>query len=118
MLKNYLTLIAHLLGGAAEARSGDKDAARARLEIQERLYNDQSVWENWFYHALAGEITLAEGDLAGAESAFLAGEPEGKMWFSMGQVRKSAFNNNLPFRDGLARVKKSARRFGERDPDL
>ena len=105
--QHFSTLIAHLLGGTAEARVGDTDAARDRLDIQEGLYNYQSVWENWFYHALAGAIALAEGDLAAAESAFLAGEPEGKMWFSMGQVRRSAFSNSLPFRDGLARVNKA-----------
>ncbi len=105
--RHHLTLIAYLLRGTAEARSGDIDAARTRLEAQQSLYNDQSVWENWFHHSLAGEISLGESDLAAAEIAFLAGEPEGKMWFSMGQVRRSAFRNNLPFRDGVARVKKA-----------
>jgi tetratricopeptide (TPR) repeat protein/predicted Ser/Thr protein kinase len=103
----FLTLVAHLVGGAAEARSGNLEEARIHLDSQAELYSSESVWENWFYHALAGEIALAEGDLDAAELAYQAGEPEKKMWFSMGRATRSAITNSLPFRDGSARVKRA-----------
>jgi tetratricopeptide (TPR) repeat protein/tRNA A-37 threonylcarbamoyl transferase component Bud32 len=105
--RGHLTLVAHLLDGAAEARSGNIEAAQVHLDAQEKLYNSESAWENWFYHALAGEIALAQDDAAAAETAFSAGEPEGKIWFSMGEFIRSAINSSLPFRDGPARARKA-----------
>jgi tetratricopeptide (TPR) repeat protein len=104
--KRGARLLADLLAGVAEVRSGRLEAARTRLESQERLYDSHVPWENWWYHALAGEIALAAGDLAAAESAFSGGEPEFKMWFNIGAMYSvpSVFANCLPFRDGRARV--------------
>ncbi len=46
--------------------------------------------------------------MAAAEATFSAGEPELKMLFSLaGPFARTLFDNNLPFRDGQARVKKA-----------
>jgi serine/threonine protein kinase/tetratricopeptide (TPR) repeat protein len=101
--------VAYLLAGAAEARAGNLETGRAHLDFQRELYDSGSPVESWFYHTLAGEIALATGDLAAAESHFSAGEPQFKVPFSLAGgspagLAANLFSNNLPFRDGLARV--------------
>jgi tetratricopeptide (TPR) repeat protein len=104
-VRNARTVLAHLLAGAAETLSGNLAAARKRLDAQGRL--DLSWQETrWWHRALEGEIALAEGDLAAAESAFLAGEPDVKMPFNRANRPLSVFGNALLFRDGVARVKR------------
>ncbi|HEY3121872.1 MAG TPA: hypothetical protein VGL15_14705, partial [Vicinamibacteria bacterium] len=98
------TLVA-LLDGVAKARAGRLDAARAVLDQQKKIYDRRQSNENWWYHALEGEIALTAGDLASAETAFAAGEAPVKMWFGLNQPIVSILCNNLPFRDGLARVR-------------
>ena len=83
------------------------DAARRELEAQKEVYDERNTVDKWWHHALEGEIALAAGDLAAAETAFEAGEPELKMFFSNGAPQISVFANNLPFRDGRARAKKA-----------
>jgi tetratricopeptide (TPR) repeat protein/TolB-like protein/predicted Ser/Thr protein kinase len=100
-------LLAHLMAGVAEVRAGRLDTAGVHLDSMEKLYDRRYPWENWFHQALSGEIAFAAGDLAAAESAFSAGEPEFKMFFNIGTSVESVFTNNLPFRDGLARVKRA-----------
>ncbi|MEE9234715.1 MAG: tetratricopeptide repeat protein, partial [Candidatus Acidoferrales bacterium] len=100
-------VFAHLLAGIAEARSGRAGAARAHLESASKLYDAGKEWQNWWYHCLEGEIALAAGDLAAAEAAFSAGEPDLKMWFGIVNPWRSLFANQLPFRDWRARVKQA-----------
>ena len=100
-------VLTHLMAGVAAARDGDLDAARRELEAQKEIYDERDMVDKWWHHALEGEIAMAAGDLAAAESAFAAGEPELKMTFSLGNPQLSIFANNLPFRDGLARVRKA-----------
>jgi tetratricopeptide (TPR) repeat protein len=103
-----LTAAGSLLAGTAEARSGDLEAARARLEGQTEVIDDRNQRDRWWHAALVGEIALAAGDLAAAEAAYLAGEPEIKMTFSLGtSIIWSAMANSLPFHDGLARARKA-----------
>jgi tetratricopeptide (TPR) repeat protein len=108
--RRYLTVAALLVAGAAEARSGDLDAARRRLEIQREIMDEREDAEAWWHHSLEGEIALAAGDLDAAETAFAAGEPESKMTFTLGPPRGTpwaALSNSLPFHDGRARVRKA-----------
>ena len=56
---------------------------------------------------------MAEGDLDAAEEAFLAGEPDIKMWFSVSDPYENAVRNNWPFHDAVARVKKAQGRPAE-----
>jgi tetratricopeptide (TPR) repeat protein len=50
---------------------------------------------------------LAAGDLEKAASAFSAGQPSKKMWFSTRYANLAILANNLIWRDGLARVAKA-----------
>ncbi len=100
-------MVGYLLAGIAEVQRKNLEAARAHLDSQSKIYRPQLDWDVWMYHTLQGEIAFAAGDLAAAESAFRAGEPEFKMFFSMAYATWNVFLNNLTFRDGLARVKKA-----------
>jgi tetratricopeptide (TPR) repeat protein len=101
------TLVAQLLTGAVEVRGGNMATAREQFDSQSTFYDPSDEAENWLHQALRGEIALATGDLVAAENAFADGEPTFKMWFNNGTSARSVFLNNLPFRDGLARVKKA-----------
>ncbi|MFB3126248.1 MAG: tetratricopeptide repeat protein, partial [Candidatus Acidiferrales bacterium] len=98
-------VIAHLLPGIAEARSENLEAARDHLASARKLYDTGDEAQNWWYHCLEGEIALATGDLAAAEAAFSAGEPELKMAFNNSNSWGIVFANHLPFRDWPARIK-------------
>ncbi|MFB3095694.1 MAG: tetratricopeptide repeat protein, partial [Candidatus Acidiferrales bacterium] len=98
-------VIAHLLPGIAEARSENLEAARDHLASARKLYDTGDEAQNWWYHCLEGEIALATGDLAAAEAAFSAGEPELKMAFNNSNPWGIVFANHLPFRDWPARIK-------------
>ncbi len=101
------TVLGHLLGGIAEARSENLEGAHAHLDAQTNLYDASDVIEKWHHHALKGEIALIEGDETGAELAFSTGEPELKMWFNQYFPGPSVLANSTPSRDGLARAKKA-----------
>jgi len=103
-----LTVTGSLLAGTAEARSGNLEAARDRLDSQRDAMDSESQSDQWWHAALEGEIALAADDLAVAERAFIAGEPEIKMSFMLGRsIIGTAMANNFPFHDGLARVRKA-----------
>ena len=95
------------MSGLAQVKAGRIDQARVHLEMQRRLFNSAVEAENWWHNALEGEIALAAGDLEKAASAFSAGQPSKKMWFSTRHANLSILANNLMSRDGLARVAKA-----------
>jgi tetratricopeptide (TPR) repeat protein len=97
-------VLVHLMSGLAHVRAGHIDRARLHLEMQGRLFNPTVEPENWWHNALAGEIALAAGDLEKAASAFSAGQPSKRMWFSTRHANLSILANQLNSRDGLARV--------------
>jgi tetratricopeptide (TPR) repeat protein/predicted Ser/Thr protein kinase len=101
------SLFADLLAGTAEARTGNIEAARARLGAQREQYDPERDLLNWAYHALEGEVALTAGDLEQAAAAFVAAEPEIKMHLHMTAAIVSLAANNPPLRDGMARVKKA-----------
>jgi tetratricopeptide (TPR) repeat protein/TolB-like protein len=102
--KRLSLVVVHLISGIAEARAGRLDEARVHLRAQARLFNASVEPENWWNRALEGEIALAAGDVETAASAFAAGKPSNKMWFSTRDANLSILANNLMSRDGLARV--------------
>ncbi len=87
-------------------RAGNLGAARRHLQSAKETYDNRNPVENWWYHALAGELALAENDLAAAEAAFSDGEAEFKMWFNNFFIIPSTFANNFPSRDWRARIRK------------
>jgi tetratricopeptide (TPR) repeat protein len=105
--ERHLIVSAHFLGGVAEARMGELDAAREHLAILETLVEAQHYSENWWRHLLEGEIALSSGDAAAAASAFSAGEPETRSYFNNSNAFGSVFAN-LSLRDGPARAKQAA----------
>jgi tetratricopeptide (TPR) repeat protein len=105
--RDSIALLVELLAGAAEARRGNLEAARAHLEKQREMHDRAVFGRNFRFQNLRGEIALASGDLALAEAAFLEAEPESKMLFSLGAGTFAYFFNNNPFIDGPARVKKA-----------
>ena len=106
-LKGRGAVVAHLLAGVAEARLGNLDAARTHLETQKAIHETNDALGDFWLHSLEAEIALAAGDLEAAETAFLAGLPTHKAWFSNSQGSWSTFTNNLPFRDGQARIQEA-----------
>ncbi len=104
-LKNLRTVLAQVVSGVVEARSGKLDASRTHLDAARATYRAHEPRENFWVHALEAEIAFAEGDLAAAERAFKAGEPELKMWFQNGFPAACVFANNMPFRDVAARIR-------------
>jgi tetratricopeptide (TPR) repeat protein len=63
--------------------------------------------DSWWHQALVGEIELAAGNPVKARSAFAAGEPANKMFFSELFIAESVLANNLLNRDGRARAAKA-----------
>ena len=104
--------LAHLLAGVAEARTGNLESARPHREalgkINASLIFKSGELQSFGQNTLDGEIALASGDLDGAEAAFTSAEPELKMVaLPIMNPIQTALLNNMPFRDGLARVKKA-----------
>jgi serine/threonine protein kinase len=99
-----LLVLADLLGGTAEARSGDLKAAQARLASQAKRYKATDPTEKWWHQSLAGEIALAGGDPQAALDAYAAGEPSRKLWPNLGDTSMVIFANSLSLRDVPARA--------------
>jgi serine/threonine protein kinase/tetratricopeptide (TPR) repeat protein/TolB-like protein len=104
--RRVYSVIAHTIGGLALVRAGQIDSARVRLGLQRQIVNRDVAPEYWWHKLLEGEIALAEGDPQRAAAAFSAGEPKGKMWFSLTPPHLSLLANNLVSRDGAARAAK------------
>ena len=111
--KGNLRMVSALFAGTAYARSGDLQAARAQLDVQSQAYDGSDPAHVWWHRSIEGEIALASSDLAGAEKAFLAGEPELKMIFGLAAPIRSGLRNVLPFHDGLARVRRAQGKSAE-----
>jgi tetratricopeptide (TPR) repeat protein len=95
--------MAHLLAGVGEVRTGELDAARDRLAVQRTLDNGADRIMGSWRQLLAGEIALREGRVDDAEQAFRASEYNVASSFAV-HTAPVVLANNLPFRDGMARV--------------
>jgi tetratricopeptide (TPR) repeat protein len=93
------------MAGTVEVAAGRLDDAKSHLAALKARYNRTLVNENWWSKALEGEIALAEGRLQQAAGTFAAGEPPGRMWLNLLLPAMAILANNLPGRDGVARVK-------------
>ena len=100
--QDALLVLADLIGGIAEIRSGNLGNANVRRGSQQTRYDrDERVESNWVA-ALEGEIALAEGRLEQAATSFRAAQS--KAWLTLGRDTTTVFAANPPSRDGLARV--------------
>jgi tetratricopeptide (TPR) repeat protein len=100
-------VLVHTLRGIAQVGAGRIGEARRHSAAQAREFNAAVEPENWWHHALEGEIALAGGDPAGAAAAFAAGQPARRMWFGTLRMSLTILANHLVSRDGLARVAKA-----------
>jgi serine/threonine protein kinase/Tfp pilus assembly protein PilF len=96
-----LLMLADLMGGIAEIRTGSIGNAAARLASQKKRYTSAVPIEANWISALEGEIALAQGRYNEAVSSFRAQQ---KAWMILGRDATTVFAVNLPTRDGLARV--------------
>ena len=96
-----LLVLADLIGGIADVRSGDVKSAASRLAAQKSNNTTDPIESNWVA-ALEGEIALAQGQYDRAASSFKAAQK--KAWQTLGRDASTAFAANLPSRDGQARV--------------
>jgi hypothetical protein len=88
----------------AEVRGGRLAPAQSHLESQKLRYRPAVAAEKWWHQAFEGDVEFAAGHLQEAERAYVAGEPPGRMWFNMSPSFAAILANNLPSRDGVARV--------------
>jgi tetratricopeptide (TPR) repeat protein len=95
------------MAGFAEVRLGNLENARGHVDYLQKHMEPQMPALSQWRHPLEGEIALAEGDLTSAEAAFTSGQPPRKVWLSFTNFTFGVFLNHSPFRDGLARTRKS-----------
>lgn len=101
-------VLADLLGGIAEIRSGRLQNAIVRHTAQRSRYDsDERMQANWVA-ALEGEIALAQGEHDRATASFNAARTP--VWLTLGGDAFAVFVTNSPSRDGRARVELSRRR--------
>ena len=93
----------HLMLGLAHIQAGRLADAVSQFEAQGRIYKGANEIERAWRRMLEAEIALARGNLQEAASAFMASEPARRM-FDANFTGTSVLFNDLPSRDGLARV--------------
>ena len=96
-------LLPRLLSGIAHIQAGRVGQAVAELEAQGRVPTGRTDVERSWRRSLEAEIALARGDLPKAATLFTASEPPARLLDPMLVVTSVLFND-LPSRDGLARV--------------
>ncbi len=105
--QRFYAVAAHTFTGLSALQEGRIDTARSRLHDQAGILHRDSTPEFWWHKLLEGEIALAQGDPQKAAAAFLAGEPQGKMWLHLNSLHVPLLANNLLSRDGAARAAKA-----------
>jgi tetratricopeptide (TPR) repeat protein len=102
--RRFLSALLALTSGVAESRRGRIGAARRHLDVMRQLYaTAPASADRWWEHLLAGEIALAEGDLATASAEWVRARPVRRAFFSR-LAEGSVLSNDLVFRDGAARL--------------
>jgi serine/threonine protein kinase/tetratricopeptide (TPR) repeat protein len=101
--RRMMDMSEHLMVGIAHIQAGKLADAVSEYEAQARLYKGANEIERTWRRMLEAEIALARGDLAQAASAFSASEPSRRI-FDGNYTATAMLFNDLPSRDGLARV--------------
>ncbi|HET9468734.1 MAG TPA: protein kinase [Vicinamibacterales bacterium] len=97
-----LLMLADLLGGIAEIRTGNVKNASARAAAQKSRYSSEVAVEAKWMAALQAEIALAQAQYDQAASSFTSAQR--KVWQILARDDSSVLAINVPSRDGLARV--------------
>ena len=98
-----LSILSGLMSGLAHIQAGRLPQALSAFDEQGRAYKGTNELERAWRRSLEGEIALARRELQQAASAFSASEPSVRI-FGPNSVVSSVLLNDLPSRDGLARV--------------
>ena len=101
--RRIVSVMEHLLLGLAHIRAGRLADADAQYDAQGRRYKGVNEYERAWRRALEAEIALARGNFPQAETAFSAMAPPQRM-LDANAIATSVLFNDLPSRDGLARV--------------
>jgi non-specific serine/threonine protein kinase len=102
-MRQIVSVAEHLLTGLAHIQAGRLADAVAQFEAQGRIYKGATEAERAWRRMLEAEIALARGDLEQAAAAFAGSEPI-RRTFDANSTATSVILNDLPSRDGLARV--------------
>jgi serine/threonine protein kinase len=97
-----LLVLADLIGGVADVRSGNVKNATVRLEAQRARHDSAYAVESNWVAALEGEVALAQGRYDVALSSFKAAHKGA--WLTLNRDASTVFAINLPSRDGVGRV--------------
>ena len=97
-----LLVLADLMGGVADIRSGNAKNASVRLEVQRARHDSDYAVEARWVAALEGEIALAQGRHDDALSRFEVAQQSS--WLTLNRDASTVLATNLPSRDGAARV--------------
>ena len=95
-------VLADLIAGVAEIRSGNIERAVSRGAAQKSRYESDDRLESNWVAALDGEIALAQGRYDEAVSRFTSDQK--RVWLPLGRDSSTLFATGLPWRDGPARV--------------
>ena len=102
-VRRVVSVMEHLLLGLAHIRARRLEQAEAQYEAQGRIYKGVNMYERAWRKSLEAEIALGRGNLQQAASAFSAMEPALRT-LDANAIATSVLFNDLPSRDGLARV--------------
>jgi tetratricopeptide (TPR) repeat protein len=102
-MRQIVSVSEHLLSGLAHIQAGRLAEAAAQFDAQGRIYKGANELERAWRRMLEAEIAVARGDLKQAATAFAASEPTRRI-FDANFTGTSVIFNDLPSRDGLARV--------------
>lgn len=100
--QHSLLVLAELLGGIADIRSGNVSKAESRLASQKRRYTRTNTMESNWVAGLEGEIALAHAQHDRALASFT--DAQKPAWLILGRDASTVFATNLPSRDGIARA--------------
>jgi tetratricopeptide (TPR) repeat protein len=97
-----LLVLADLIGGMAEIRSGIVTQASARLTARKARDDGSNRVESNWVAAFEGELALAEQRYDAARASFKTAQRNA--WLPLNRDASTVFANNLPSRDGMARI--------------
>ncbi len=104
IFQRSMAIFSHAAAGIAAVHLGDFAVAREHLGELEGICDREIQEERWYIDSLKGEIELAEGRPAEAETSFRAAEPEFKMGYGASVLVRAWGWNNSSWRDGAARA--------------
>ncbi|MBN2381307.1 protein kinase [bacterium] len=101
---SQVPILTHFITGLVNTHLQEFDSTRHHLAEMKSLSSENDSPAQWWTSLLEAELFLAEGKLSEAVAAFQKAESEAKLFFTPARI-DNIFDHQLPFRDGLARVR-------------